>query len=172
DKAKVQFVPPDTAVVDALMAATAVAPIFRAVGLPVFSERDSPGNEKAPPQGTVFYIDGENVNADPLRPTIKYLQQKIHFDTAAVRFYSCVAFPISQQELPTDQQFRGLVRVVIRSLLLQRLQNAFLERNFIKLYRETLQEVFKREGEALTRRAVLRRTGPNGEETGEHKPLI
>ena len=176
DKFKVRPVPADTAVVDALMAATAVVPIFRPVGLPVFSEGEENGNEELPPKGTVFYIDGENVNADPLRPTIKYLQKRIHFDTASVRFYSCVAFPISQEELPTDRQFRGLVRVATRSLQLQRLQNALLERNFIKLYRETLREVFnceaKAAGQAPKKRAVLRRTSPNGEETGSHKPLI
>ncbi len=120
------------------MAATAIVPIFRAVGLPVFPEKDRSGKESVPPDGTVFYIDGENVNADPLRPTIKLLQKEIDFKTAAVRFYSCVPFPISQ-ELPKERQFRELVGVTVRLLQLQRLQNALLERNFIKLHRETLQ---------------------------------
>lgn len=173
---KVTPVPSDTSVVDALMAATAIVPIFRAVGLPSFKERDDKGNELPPPDKTVFYIDGENVNADPLRPTIKLLQKKINLETAAVRFYSCVAFPISQRELPTQGQFRGLVRVAIRSLQLQRLQNALLERNFIKLYRENLRKVFECKGDAAGQpppaRAVLDRTGPNGENEGEYKPLI
>jgi predicted acylesterase/phospholipase RssA len=187
NKFKVRPVPANTAVVDALMAATAIVPIFRAVGLPDFQEKDAHGNDLPPPPETVFYIDGENVNADPLRPTIKLLQQTIDIQTSAVRFYSCVAFPISQIELPSArQQYRGLVRVATRSLELQRLQNALLERNFIKLYYDVLQIAFEREKQdppspqpgflsgngGSPTKAVLNRAGPDGDTTGKHKPLI
>jgi hypothetical protein len=161
DKFRVRPVPPNTAVVDALMAATAIVPIFRAVGLPTFDD-----NEGLPPEQTVFYIDGENVNADPLRPTIKLLQDKIKLDTKAVRFYSSVAFPISKQELPLSKQYRGLVDVTMRSLELQHLQNALLERNFINLYHDTLQSVLEED------RAVWDRVAPNGSRRGKNKPLI
>jgi hypothetical protein len=187
DKFKLRPVPDNTAVIDALMAATAIVPIFRAVGLPAFKEKDDDDNDLPPPPGTTFYIDGENVNADPLRPTIKLLQRRIHLDTSAVRFYSCVAFPISQLELPSArQQYRGLVQVATRSLQLQRLQNALLERNFIKLYHDVLSVAFEREKQnapspqpgvpsgnsGSPAKAVLNRTAPDGNETGEHKPLI
>jgi predicted acylesterase/phospholipase RssA len=186
DKFRVRPVPSETAVVDALMAATAIVPVFRAVGLPVFKEKDVDGNEIPPPKGTVFYIDGENVNADPLRPTVKFLQTRINYETSAVRFYSAVAFPISKSELPSERQYRGLVRVATRSLELQRMQNALLERNFIKLYHDILQVAFEQEKRDRTlkqaelpqgkseypRKAVLRRASPDGDEKGENKPLI
>jgi predicted acylesterase/phospholipase RssA len=177
NKSKVRPVPPDTPVVDALMAATAIVPFFRAVGLPEFKENDEHGNDLPPPPGTVFYIDGENVNADPLRPTIKYLQQKIDLETSAVRFYSCVAFPISRELASDRPQYRGLVRVALRAIELQRLQNALLERNFIKLYSEVLRLAFEQEAKnsglaTSPAKAVLDRTAPDGNQKGKHKPLI
>jgi predicted acylesterase/phospholipase RssA len=161
DKFRVRPVPEETAVVDALLAATAIVPIFRAVGLPVFKD-----NDVLPPKGTVFYIDGENVNADPLRPTIKFLQKEINVETKAVRFYSSVAFPISKLELATNKQYRGLVDVAMRSMQLQHLQNALLERNLIDLYYEALKSVVEPD------RAVLDRTAADGNRRGKHKPLI
>ncbi|HVF70830.1 MAG TPA: patatin-like phospholipase family protein [Chthoniobacterales bacterium] len=150
-------VPPSTAVVDALMAATAIAPIFRAVGLPVPEEK--------PRLPDSYFIDGENVNADPLRPTIKILQKRIHLETTAVRLYSAVPYPISKRELPEEKQYRGLVEVALRSLQLQRLQNALLERRFIDLYRKSLETIIG------PNRAVWDRA-PGSNRTGKNKPLI
>jgi predicted acylesterase/phospholipase RssA len=147
---KVEFLPSDMRVVDALMAATAIVPLFPAVEVPEGTK-------------TSFYIDGENVNADPLWPTLKFLQSKVKtraLKPDSIRLYSSVAFPISQNELPGPKDYRGLVGVTLRSLELQRFQNASLGRKLIKLYHDTIQIALEKKGQ---KGAVLERE-QNGEE--------
>ncbi len=160
---QVKSVPENTPVVDALMAATAIVPLFRAVALPAYEAKDEKGKELPRPPGTAFYIDGENVSADPLRPTIRFIQKRIDKNTAAVRIYSVTAFPISKEELYEKKEYRGLVDVILRSLELQRMQNALLERRLIGLYNKTIRAALGQDGAKQSSRAVLTRQGSHND---------
>lgn len=119
---KLVALPESTSVVDALMAATAVVPIFRAVRL-----------------DQTTYIDGLNVANQPALTLVELLRQRLHPQVNKITIYSVSPFPLSKNGLRGSQdKYTSLLDVVFRAIQLRRYRDAKLERRLINLYRKTI----------------------------------
>ena len=126
-----EVLPSDAAVVDALMAATAAAPLFPAIQI-------RKGNTRA------WYIDGLNISNQPIGPLLEHLRTRLKQDPQTpyevVDVYPVVALPVSRGELPCDRQDAGVLSVARRAMRLKRLQDATLEQRMTELYTMHMRE--------------------------------
>jgi predicted acylesterase/phospholipase RssA len=133
---RMEAIPETAPVVDALMAACAVVPFYKAQPIP--RETDGRGERR-------IYIDGISVANHPITETLAHLslEHEIadHFETkySEVRIYSVSLLPIEKEELPgrTDS-YTNLVDVGLRALQLQRFQDALLEKHLVDTYNDAL----------------------------------
>lgn len=132
---RIEALPRRASVVDALMAACAVVPFYRAQPLRV--------------PGTVprrqWFIDGVNVSNDPVTEALGCLRedeatvQMIYDKHAGVRIYSVPLLPIERDELPGRvETYTRLVDVGLRALQLQRFQDGQLTKKLVETYRRAL----------------------------------
>jgi len=130
--------PGEVRVVDALLAATAIAPVFPPKLLTIDGR-----------QG--LYIDGVNIANEPTRPALTFLRQRaeghgLSPKAPAIHLYPVSSLPVSRPELPAasgssrgyGSRHRSLLDVVTRALELQRLRDATLERRLTELYSRTI----------------------------------
>jgi predicted acylesterase/phospholipase RssA len=128
---KLEPLPAETPVVDALMAATALVPVFRAQTV----------------DGKV-YCDGANIANEPIRESMRFLQEKanerrILKDISEIIVFSVTPFPIegncSTPEKGTEPPaYTQLVDIALRAADLARLRDAKLEQQLMKLYNRAL----------------------------------
>ena len=148
-----EILPLDVPIVDALLAATAVCPIFPAKGLKwprkvekgreASADGDSSAAEAAGDDDDEsevrWFIDAVNIANEPTRPALAYLRD-VEFapGVPAVHLYPVCSLPMSQPELPTNGEAAGddrtLLSVVERALDLQRFRDATLERRLTELF--------------------------------------
>lgn len=124
---KLRPLPSSTPLVDALLAATALAPLYPAVELP------------ADGGGSTTWIDGTNVQDDPTAALIKLVCARARRDIGTVRILPVRHLPISRSELEeSDREFLELVDVVGRVLELRRFRDATVQRRLTKIYSRLL----------------------------------
>ena len=132
---RIEALPRRASVVDALMAACAVVPFFRAQSLRV------PGQVPR----RQWFIDGVNVSNDPVTEALGCLREDgatveiIRKKHSQVRIYSVPLLPIEQDALPGRvETYTRLVDVGLRALQLQRFQDAQLTKKLVETYRRAL----------------------------------
>ena len=121
-----EVIPANVPIVDALMAATAVAPIFPAVAIPREGS-DSP----------CWYIDGINVSSQPIGPLMEHLRERLRPPNGSfgiVDVYPVSALPVSRGVWKGKQEYRGVLEVASRAMGLKRLRDATLEQRMTELY--------------------------------------
>jgi len=134
---KVDVLPDTMPVVDALLAATSVPPLFPA--------QSHDGR---------WYIDAEAVTHQPTPLALNYLRTRLDPDTAAVVVHPVVALPLSQSELGGPRkEYTGLVDLAIRAFHLKRFRDATLDRKMTSIISKSLPQgskaVFDIEGRRL-----------------------
>ncbi|HYN23218.1 MAG TPA: patatin-like phospholipase family protein, partial [Thermoanaerobaculia bacterium] len=132
---ELQALPQEEPVVDALLAAMAVVPLFPA------QRREYKGAEPA------YYIDGINVANDPTSVLLKLLREKIHPQARRAKIFAVSPLPVSRPTLPDSvDQLQGLMQVVPRVLALKRFRDASLERSLTQLHTRIADEYVRRRG--------------------------
>jgi len=125
---------PGASVVDAILGALAVAPLFKPVWLPVI--KDQTGQEV-----TVPCIDALNVVNEPIFALLDYLRWQHHRlpvkSPQRIFVYPVASFP-ADKPLETVQQYERLVDVVRRVVDLRRYQSASLERDLTRRFRKLM----------------------------------
>ncbi|MCE9520467.1 MAG: patatin-like phospholipase family protein, partial [Verrucomicrobia bacterium] len=120
---KLEAVPRETSVVDALMCACAVVPFFRAQSI-----------KKDGAQAT--FIDGSSMSNDPIMPVFeeacKILSHQSGSPYDRLRIISVPLLPLDQETLPENAgPFTGLIDVALRARQLQRYQDMLLDKSLI-----------------------------------------
>ena len=118
-----QLLDPEVRVVDGLLAATAMVPLFPPVAI-----------------NGALYVDGTNIANEPTRALMNFLRDRLNPDASVVHVYAVAPLPVSQPQLGvarTPHQ-TGLVDVVQRALQLQRYRDATLERRLTELYTKAI----------------------------------
>jgi hypothetical protein len=146
---RLEVVPRATALVDGLLACTAVVPWMPAVELE--SPRDKQGRRRK-----TLFIDGANVSREPTRALLKMIRDRLHEGTKVIHIYSVTPFPVSQRNLDTPQGqatanaetaqapkpekklWLNLVETAWRALRLQRFRDATLERRLTEKFSELI----------------------------------
>jgi predicted acylesterase/phospholipase RssA len=120
---KLEAIPPETPVVDALMCACAQVPFFRAQSI---------GKDGA----TATFIDGISVSSDPIMPVCEEAYRVLseesdsYFDR--VRIVTVPLLPLEGESLPgKSEPYTGLIDVALRSRQLQRFQDMLLDKSLI-----------------------------------------
>lgn len=122
-------VPEQTAVVDALLAATALAPVFPAVRIPATE-----------PDGRAFsryLIDGTNVANEPIAALVDLLRERVHEESTGIRVVTVSQLPVEKGRLGAGkpgEDYLSSVDVTRRVLQLRRLRDAGLERKLTRIY--------------------------------------
>lgn len=120
---KLEAVPLETSVVDALMCACAVVPFFRAQSI----RKDG---------ASATFIDGSSMSNDPIMPVYeeacKILTRQSGSKCDRLRIISVPLLPLDQ-ETPSGkaEPFTGLVDVALRARQLQRYQDMLLDKSLI-----------------------------------------
>jgi len=123
--------PDGVKVVDALLAATAVVPVFPSVAIEAEFE--------AGKQTRKWLIDGVNVANDPIAPLMDYLRKQDLSGYTGVDVYPVTPLPLSARTLPgTQTQYAGLVDVAMRSLALKQFRDGRLQHRTTRLYAHTM----------------------------------
>jgi predicted acylesterase/phospholipase RssA len=129
---ELRVLPGDVPIVDALLAATAMVPVFPAVPITCrFDEKDSLSEK--------FFIDGENVSGEPIGALVKLLREDERLDKAAV----VDIYPVSNLAPDTNggnprEECSGILEVAARALDLQRFRDATIEQRLTQLYTKAL----------------------------------
>lgn len=113
----------ETPVVDALLAA---------VARPVVSNPHTILNEP--------FIDGSGITNDASRAVVQYLRDNVDEHVSAIYVYPVTPLPISQPSLNTRETFAELIPVIRRSVLLERLRDATLQRDLTRLLDTALED--------------------------------
>ena len=135
DSGRMETIGENVAVVDGLVAAVAMTPLF-------------------PPKqiDDKLYVDGANVSNEPMEALLGLLRGKTNPRARMVQVYHAAPVPYSLRQLPVvgskaygrDQErghsFLDLVEVTVRALRLKRFQDATLERRLTHLYTKVLPE--------------------------------
>ena len=133
-------VPPDTSIIDGLMAATAATPWLPPVEL---TKRTKDGHLRK-----ILYIDGANVTREPTHALMNLLRGRRNPESKTAYVYSVAPFPISKPELgevrrpamrgdqstERPEHFLNLVDIVWRAWRLRRFRDAALERRLTELF--------------------------------------
>lgn len=120
-----EAVPDDTPIVDALLAATAMPPIFPVRRI-----------------GDCFFTDGSIISDSPTRVLMKLLRDHVHSATAEVHIFPVTALPLSSNKLPPrdgrgcqgNEPYLELWRIALRAMQLRRFRDARLEKRLTELY--------------------------------------
>ncbi len=120
---KLEAIPAETSVVDALMCACAIVPFFRAQTI-----------EKGGTPTT--FIDGISVSNDPIMPVFeeacKVLSRQVEHQRDHLRIISVPLLPLRQDKLSRQNElYTGLVDVTLRATQLQRFQDMLLDKGLI-----------------------------------------
>lgn len=123
---KLVVIPQTAPVVDSLLAATAVTPIFSPVRLE-----------------SKLYADGVTIGNSPTTALVQLIETLGLADVSAVHIYAVDPLPISREELGPyppvkDQPYINLLDIVMRALQLERFRDAKLERNLTHAISRTL----------------------------------
>jgi len=120
-----EVLPGPTAIVTALLAATATVPLFPAVRIEALKK---------------LYIDGMNVSNEALGPLLDYLRDHPPPPgTTIVDLYSVSPLPVTTSSLQSHKTtFSGIMDVVARALQLRRFRDATLEQRLTELYSKVL----------------------------------
>lgn len=118
-------IPETASVVDALMAVTAVVPVYKAVEI-----------------NGIQYIDGMNIANEPILALMRFLQGQLNSKAGEVHVYPVYPFPVlGKDECPghaAGKPYTTLVEVVLRAMQLRRYRDAALERQLAKVYSRVL----------------------------------
>lgn len=118
--------PPHTSVVDALLAATAVAPFFKPIRVGTTLGKST------------YCIDAVNVANEPTIALIDYLRDRVK-NASGVYICPVSSFPTRTPSIPNGTKgYTRLVDIVLRVLELRRCQNANLEHKLTRLYTKLL----------------------------------
>lgn len=132
-------------VVDGLLAATAVTPLFPA------NERVKPPESERSP----LYIDATTVANEPMRALFGLLRNRVHPEASVVHAYSVSSLPFSRGRVGNaPRRFLTLMDITRRALELQRFRDATLERRLTHLYTKAIppgRAVFRAGGKAFVR---------------------
>jgi predicted acylesterase/phospholipase RssA len=120
---KLETLPPETPVVDALMCACASAPFFKAQTI-------------ARPSGPATFIDGITVSNDPIVPVFeeacRIAASRPAENWKALRIISAPLLPVRQEKNPgCFEPHTGLVDVAIRARELERFQDMLLDKSLV-----------------------------------------
>ena len=120
---RLEAIPADTSVVDALMCACAMVPFFRAQSI-----------QKG--GATATFIDGISVSNDPIMPVLEEACKAIikHGDSRwdYVRIVSVPLLPLKQEKRDGQSEpYTGLVDVALRAHQLKRFQDMLLDKSLI-----------------------------------------
>jgi predicted acylesterase/phospholipase RssA len=112
-----------TPVIDGLMVATALPPLFEAQKV-----------------GGTWYVDGALLVNEPTSALFPYLKERLNPEISSTHIYSVVQLPLSQTELggPAGHVYTRLIDVARRSLRLQRFRDATLSRRMTHLYSRSM----------------------------------
>lgn len=151
----------DVPVVDALLAASAVVPLFPAVTIDETYETacaeaarknadaaraDAPSARRtANADGSTLFIDAANVSNEAIGPLLDHIRDELaakNDDAACVDVYPVSNLPVSTPKLPApkDKKFAGILDVVPRALQLKRFRDATVEQRLTTLYSKVLPE--------------------------------
>jgi len=127
-----KVLPQDVPVVDALLAATAVVPIFPAFKIESWSYKKDGLSEK-------YFIDGRNVSSEPIGALIELLRDDKRLNEAvAVDIYPVSNLALDPAGSAADGECSGILDVAARALELQRFRDATIEQNLTDLYSKAL----------------------------------
>jgi predicted acylesterase/phospholipase RssA len=120
---KLEAMPPETPVVDALMCASAVVPFFRAQSI----MKDG---------ASAMFIDGSNMSSDPIMPVFEEACRILTRQSGAgcdrLRIISAPPLPLEQESPPAKSDpYTGLIDVALRARQLRRFQDMLLDKNLI-----------------------------------------
>ena len=117
---EIRCVADSEALVDGLLAATSLVPVF-----PPTTLADG------------LYVDGGNVATEPTHPLMNLVRNRLHPEATELHVYSVTPLPVSRGQLATSGEppiYLSLIDVTRRALQLQRLRDAMLERRLTHLY--------------------------------------
>ncbi len=146
-------VPPETSVVDGLMAATAAVPLFP----PKTIKQD-------------VLVDGTRVTNEPMNAALEILRDTVDNDVERILAYSVTPLPASKARLPLradpngEEPILDLVRTVERAIELKRFQDATLDSKLTRVVNRALDGEVKME-KVRTPVASADRTGVSREQT-------
>ncbi len=106
--------------IDGLLAATSLVPVF-----PPTTLADG------------LCVDGGNVATEPTHPLLNLVRDQLHPEATELHIYSVTPLPVSRGQLATSGEppiYLSLIDVTRRALQLQRLRDATLERRLTHLY--------------------------------------
>ncbi len=120
---RLEAIPAETSIVDALMCACAVVPFFRAQTI-------TKGGRAA------TFIDGISVSNDPIVPVFeeacKILSHPAEASRERLRIISVPLLPLRQDKvLRQDEPYTGLVDVALRAVQLERFQDMLMDKSLI-----------------------------------------
>jgi predicted acylesterase/phospholipase RssA len=116
------MLPGDTPVVDGLLAATALPPLFEAQQC-----------------GSAYYIDGSSVANEPTRAVLMHLTNRVNDLSTGVDVYPVASLPIGKLELPAARgEYLSAVDIAKRAIQLESFRDATLDRRMTVLLSRTL----------------------------------
>jgi len=120
---KLEAMPPETSVVDALMCACAVVPFLRAQSI----KKDG---------ASATFIDGSCMSNDPIMPAFeeacKILTRQSGSGCDSLRIISVPLLPLEQEGSPgNNNSYTGLIDVALRARQLRRFQDMLLDKSLI-----------------------------------------
>jgi predicted acylesterase/phospholipase RssA len=125
---EMENVPPETKVVDGLLAAISVSPLF-------------------PPAAIVdkLYLDAANITSEATGGLLTLLRDRVDPNASVVQMYGVSHLPYSNPSLGPpadrgDKPYLNLLDVTFRALQLQRFRDAALERRMTELYTRIIPE--------------------------------
>ncbi|MDP9193472.1 MAG: patatin-like phospholipase family protein [Acidobacteriota bacterium] len=136
-------------IVDALVAATAIVPLFPAQDVDeppprrhLFAAiRQTLQKEK---RKRTWYIDGLNVSNEPIQPLFRHLREEYaerpedYDDLKIVDIYPVSDVPVDEPRLIQEGTYSTLVDVGLRALELKRFRDASMERRLTRIYTRSL----------------------------------
>lgn len=163
---KLEILTSDFPVVDALLAATAVSPLFPAYEIePRQPRRTTRSLSKwfrfllKPTGKRQWFIDGLNVSNEPIQPLLDHLRNEYSAlknkkkedrssneeqrfeelnNAVTVDIYPVSDLPVDHSELPNPGGYSTLVEVGLRALELKQFRDATMERRLTRLYSKVL----------------------------------
>lgn len=137
-------------IVDALVAATAIVPLFPAQDVEepppkrnIFAAIRQTFQKKEPAERT-WYIDGLNVSNEPIQPLFRHLRDEYknraadYDDLKIVDIYPVSDVPVDEPRLTQEGTYSTLVDVGLRALELKRFRDASMERRLTRIYTRAL----------------------------------
>ncbi|HYU29853.1 MAG TPA: patatin-like phospholipase family protein [Gemmatimonadales bacterium] len=120
---QLHFLDPAVRVVDGLLAAMAMVPLFPPV----------------PIDGTLC-VDGTNISNEPTRALLDFLRERLEPQATVLHIYNVAALPVSGRGLTgaPEPHESELVVIAQRAMQLQRYRDATLERRLTELYTKSI----------------------------------